>query len=503
MDRSHRIQPAREVPPNGHAEARLSGAKVIRELAVFASDGVVAHPLPESGSVSIGRASDNDICINHRSVSRRHAILHVGPQLRLEDLGGTNATFVRASGMTVDTVKTEELRQVSKQIIDIAPGEYITLGSVFVVVRRTEPAEGAPSAGGRLPSASHGSSDVVLRDPAMRALYEQAYLAAPGRISVLLLGETGTGKEVLAQAIHRRSSAARARGPFLGLNCAALSESLLESELFGHEKGAFTGAVQARPGLFEAADGGTVFLDEVGELPQTIQVKLLRVLEEHQVLRVGGRVPRSIDVRFLSATHRDLEADVARGAFRQDLYFRLNGVTLTIPPLRQRAADIAPLAELFAARACKAFERSQIPALSGEAIALLERYAWPGNIRELRNVMERAVMLCAGDRLLPEHLPPKMTAPAAPAAPAPGAAMQDREAKRHPEEPMVPRGKERSAPQALASDPDERQRIVEALEKCVGNQTYAAKMLGISRRTLVSKIEKYNLPRPRKPKETR
>ncbi|KYF53572.1 Fis family transcriptional regulator, partial [Sorangium cellulosum] len=371
---------------------------------MFASDGVVAHPLPESGSVSIGRASDNDICINHRSVSRRHAILHVGPQLRIEDLGGTNATIVGTRRVAVETARTEELRPVSKQSIEIAPGDCITLGSVFLVVRRIQAAEGAPS-GGRSPSASSGSSEPVLRDPAMRALYEQAYRAAPGRISVLLLGETGTGKEVLAQAIHRRSSAARARGPFLGLNCAALSESLLESELFGHEKGAFTGAVQARPGLFEAADGGTVFLDEVGELPQATQVKLLRVLEEHQVMRVGGRVPRSIDVRFLSATHRDLEAEVARGAFRQDLYFRLNGVTFTIPPLRQRIADIAPLAELFAARACAAFERSQIPAISGEVLALLERYPWPGNIRELRNVMERAVMLCAGDRLLPEHLP--------------------------------------------------------------------------------------------------
>jgi two-component system, NtrC family, response regulator AtoC len=475
---------------------------VSRELAVFASDGVVAHPLPESGSVSIGRAEGNDICINHRSVSRRHAILHLGPQLRIEDLGGTNATVVRSQRAIVETARTEELRQVSKQTIELALGDCITLGSVFVVVRRSQAAGGAPSAGGGLPAASHGSSEFVLRDPAMRALYEQAYLAAPGRISVLLLGETGTGKEVLAQTIHRRSSAARARGPFLGLNCAALSESLLESELFGHEKGAFTGAVQARPGLFEAADGGTVFLDEAGELPLSIQVKLLRVLEEQQVLRVGGRVPRSIDVRVLSATHRDLEAEVARGAFRQDLYFRLNGVTLTIPPLRQRIADIAPLAELFAARACKAFERSQVPALSGETLALLERYPWPGNLRELRNVMERAVMLCAGDRLLPEHLPPKMTAGAAPSAPAPGTAVKDCEAKSRPEEPMAPRGTEGSPPHALASDPSERQRIVEALERCVGNQTYAAKLLGISRRTLVTKIEKYNLPRPRKPKET-
>ncbi|KYF69453.1 Fis family transcriptional regulator, partial [Sorangium cellulosum] len=386
----------------------------------------MVHPLPPGGSVSIGRSADNDICINHASVSRRHAVLHLDPPMRIEDLGGPNPISVRASGADLprtltEAAKTEDMRHVSGQTIEIAPGDCITLGSALIVVRLAEAAVSAPPAGPQRPSAPGETKEVVVRDPAMRALYEQAYLAAPGLISVLLLGETGTGKEVLARAIHRRSSPARARGPFLGLNCAALSESLLESELFGHEKGAFTGALQAKPGLFEAADGGTVFLDEVGELPRSTQVKLLRVLEERQVLRVGARVPRNIDVRFLSATHRDLEAEVARGAFRQDLYFRLNGVTLTIPPLRERALDIAPLVELFAVKASKAFERQRVPAASAEALALLERYPWPGNIRELRNVIERAVMLCTGDTLLPEHLPAKMRTGDAPAAPARGA----------------------------------------------------------------------------------
>jgi len=450
---------------------------------------VVVHPLPAGGSISIGRAADNDICISHASVSRRHATLHLGPPLRIEDLGGTNATSVRAPRAPAEAGRTEDVRQVSKQIIEIAPGDCITLGSVLIVVRRAQASRSAPPAGDRQSSPPAESGEIVLQDPAMRALYDQAYLAAPGLISILLLGETGTGKEVLARAIHRRSSPARARGPFLGLNCAAISESLLESELFGHEKGAFTGAVQARPGLFEAADGGTVFLDEVGELPRAIQVKLLRVLEEHQVLRVGGRVPRSIDVRFLSATNRDLEAEVASGAFRQDLYFRLNGVTLTIPPLRERIADIAALAQLFAAKACKAVERPHVPAVSGEALVLLARYPWPGNLRELRNVLERAVMLCHGDTVLPEHLPSKMMASAGSgAAPALSGAA--------PASPMI--GVEASTPRELEEESSERQRIVEALEKCVGNQTYAADLLGISRRTLVSRLKKYNLPRPRK-----
>ncbi|WP_437644025.1 sigma 54-interacting transcriptional regulator [Sorangium sp. So ce362] len=234
-----------------------------------------------------------------------------------------------------------------------------------------------------------------------------------------------------------------------------------------------------------------MFLDEVGELPRATQVKLLRVLEERQVLRVGGRVPRSIDVRFLSATHRDLEAEVAREAFRQDLYFRLDGVTLTIPPLRERALDIAPLVQLFAAKASQSFERPHVPAVSAEALSLLERYSWPGNIRELRNVIERAVMLCTGDTLLPEHLPAKMTTGGAPAAPARGADAASGE----PREPLPPRGAA-----AREAEPSEKQRIVEALEKCVGNQTYAAKLLGISRRTLVSRIKEYGLPRPRKPR---
>src|SRR6185503_6105666 len=191
-----------------------------------------------------------------------------------------------------------------------------------------------------------GSPVAERDDEGMPQLHRLVERIARGTINVLILGETGAGKEVLAERVQRLSP--RARWPFLRLNCAALSETLLESELFGHERGAFTGAVTAKPGLLETAEGGTVFLDEAGELPMSIQVKLLRVIEERQVLRVGGLKPRPIDVRFIAATNRDLEVEVARGAFRQDLFFRLNGVTLVVPPLRDRVSEIEALARLFA-----------------------------------------------------------------------------------------------------------------------------------------------------------
>jgi two-component system, NtrC family, response regulator AtoC len=436
------------------------------ELVVFADDGVSVHPLPPRGRVAIGRASDNDVRIQHPSVSRRHALLHIDRPIRIEDLGGSNGTCVREPDAPKQSDKTHDLRQLSGQVAEIALGDRITLGSVIVVVRRARQDGAACSS----PGEPLEARDVVVRDPTMVALYEEAGLAAQSLISVLLLGETGVGKEMLAQNIHRRSP--RARRPFLGLNCAALTESLLESELFGHEKGAFTGAAQARAGLFEAAEGGTVFLDEVGELPMAVQAKLLRVIEERQVLRIGARAPRPIDVRFLSATNRDLEAEVSRGAFRQDLFFRLNALTLTIPPLRERASEIAPLAREFVAKACHGFERRDAPALSDAFVAALMRYPWPGNIRELRNVVERAVVLCRGGSLDPGHLPRKITA---------GAAAEPALAK-------PPEGDEAG----------ERERIIAALEACVGNQTRAAELLGISRRTLVTRLEAYNLPRPRK-----
>jgi DNA-binding NtrC family response regulator len=325
---------------------------------------------------------------------------------------------------------------------------------------------------------------VVVLDPGMRALYDQASRAAATLINVLILGENGVGKEILARAIHNLSP--RVKGPFVALNCAALTESLVQSELFGHEKGAFTGALHARAGLLESAGGGTLFLDEIGELPITMQSKLLRALEERKVLRIGARAERDIDVRFVAATNRDPEQEIERGAFRQDLYFRLNGISLTIPPLRERKLEIPHLARMFLARA-RAEQSAPALSIAASTLAVLEAYAWPGNVRELKNVIERGAVLCQGEQLLPQHLPPKL---------------RDAATSRPPSVPppaeQVPL-KESSAPPPLrVPTTDERQIILEALERCAGNQTRAAELLGMSRRTLVSRLNEFDIPRPRK-----
>ncbi|HVK68613.1 MAG TPA: sigma-54 dependent transcriptional regulator, partial [Polyangium sp.] len=326
---------------------------------------------------------------------------------------------------------------------------------------------------------------------------------------VLLLGETGVGKEVLAETIHRKSP--RVAGPFLRLNCAALSESLLESELFGHEKGAFTNAVRSKPGLFETAEKGTVFLDEVGELPLGIQVKLLRVLEDRQVMRVGGLAPRPIDVRFVSATNRDLAFEVQKGTFRQDLYFRLNGIALSIPPLRERRSEIEPLARTFVARAAASIGRSPLE-ITREALAAMTSYDWPGNVRELRNAIERAVVLCEGvirpeDLVLegrvqgmassPRNVPLTGTVPLTPMDPSLSSfSIATDDATSQLRGSVVDTASLGSLREELGSL--ERQRMIDALEKCAGNQTAAAAMLGMPRRTFVSKLSAYNIPRPRK-----
>jgi transcriptional regulator with PAS, ATPase and Fis domain len=238
---------------------------------------------------------------------------------------------------------------------------------------------------------------------------------AQGGISVLILGETGAGKEVLARTLHQLS---RREGQFVAVNCAALTEALLESELFGHERGAFTGAASAKPGLFEIARGGTVFLDEVGELSHELQAKLLRVLETREAYRLGATAPTRLDVRFLAATHRDLEAEVVTGSFRRDFWFRINGITLTIPPLRDRRAAIPALAEQFLADAARAAGRTP-PRLDRAALAALVRHAWPGNVRELRTVMERAVMLASSEVLAAADILIDRAATSPPEVPAP------------------------------------------------------------------------------------
>ena len=258
-------------------------------------------------------------------------------------------------------------------------------------------------AGVRPPVVSAAPPGEIVLDARMREVYRLAEKAAGRDINVLILGETGVGKEILAETIHRASR--RAAQPFLCLNCGALSESLRESELFGYERGAFTDAKAAKPGLLEMAGGGTVFLDEIGEMAPTMQAMLLRAIETKQVMRIGGIQPKSIDVRFISATHRDLVREIREKRFRSDLYYRLNGIALEIPPLRERRSEIRVMADAFLTQLAGLPAGSRPPRVTDESAALLESYVWDGNIRELRNVMERALLLSDGGDVEPEHLP--------------------------------------------------------------------------------------------------
>jgi DNA-binding NtrC family response regulator len=278
---------------------------------------------------------------------------------------------------------------------------------------------------------------------------------APSDAPVLILGPSGAGKELIAQLVHRWSR--RADGPLVAANCAGLPESLIESELFGHAKGAFTGADTARQGFFRTAHGGTLFLDEIGDLPLHLQPKLLRAVESGQITPVGSDTAVDVDVRLVAATNRDLAGAVAAGRFRDDLYYRLNVVELVVPPLSDRPDDLLPLVSQFAGEFAGGPVR-----LSPQATQCLLAYRWPGNVRELRNAVQRACLLCRGDIILPEHLPPKIAALAA----SPGQAG--------------------AAPGRLSQV--ERATIVATLEECGGNRTHAAKKLGISRRALIYKL---------------
>jgi len=605
-----------EVPTTIRAEVGLRAPVGSLELVVIGAGMLARHPLPPAGEVSLGRSPRCDICIDDRLISRRHALLHLGPPLAIEDLGSANGTRLRGQALTPSTptplvvgepvdlggllvlvqasagttpalprrvwshgnfetrleeevtragrggaslavLRVHAERSVSEDQLLEALGAALTGAEIIgcygpceyeLLVPELAPPEAEPLAEriratltdrgvtarvgaacfprdgrdpyrlleracelarGGAPSEARAERPpgIVIADPVMQQLYRLVERVAASNISVLILGETGAGKEVVAEALHRRSR--RARGPFVRLNCCALTETLLENELFGHERGAFTGATQTKPGLLETAEGGTVFLDEVGELPVSIQVKLLRVLEERKVLRVGALKPRSIDVRFVSATNRDLEAEAARGAFRQDLFFRLNSFTLLVPALRQRPAEIAPLARTFAIRAARELGLETQPTLTPATIAHLERYAWPGNIRELRNIIERAVLLCDGDAVEPEHLPLDKMRATVVAGPAAGPATwrgATPEGQTQPAPCPAPasstaagRGDGRPGDRDGAGALDEEhQRIVDALDRCAGNQTRAARLLGISRRTLVSRLGRFGIRRPLK-----
>jgi two-component system response regulator AtoC len=311
--------------------------------------------------------------------------------------------------------------------------------------------------------------ELIGQSAAMREVFKAIGMAAATDAVVLIVGESGTGKELVASALHRHS--ARAGGPFVRVNCGALPEGLIESELFGHERGAFTGADRQKPGRFERADGGSIFLDEVGELPLPAQAKMLRALQQREFERVGGTETLRTDARVISATHRDLAKEVAAGRFREDLYYRLNVARIAIPPLRDRPEDIPLLAEAILKRVERRQGWGELT-LSPEALAAIKERPWPGNVRQLENALARAVIAARGRTILPEHLDADESA-----------------------ELMIPAAGEpsESLPLRALLAEVERRAIVRALGVCGGNRTKTAERLGISRRQLFDKIRQYDI----------
>ena len=560
-------------------------------LLVMSPDSFQTVPLPQTGPVVIGRSSESVIKLDDPLASRKHAILHVGEVLLVEDARSANGTRVRDQALK----PSEKTR--------IEPGEAIVVGSTVLMVQPNRPVTGTrrlwshPMFEGRLEdecarSAANGSTFALVRlrvdasvpwtrvvpvlareippphglasygprdfetlfvdipeveverllglalaglrgagvpvrsavahyprdgrsaeallavangrlspakggfalpaatlavDASMARARELASRAAYFDINVLILGETGVGKEVFARRIHDLS--ARRDRPFVALNCAALPESLIENELFGHEKGAFTGATSPKLGLLETANGGTLLLDEIGEMPFAVQARLLRVLETRELTPVGGTKTRPIDVRFLAATNRDLETSLTAGTFRSDLFFRLNGLMIVIPPLRDRPSEIAELSQLFLEQTCRAAARP-LPTITPEAAELLASYRWPGNIRELKNVIERAVVLCDGDEIDLFHLPTeKMRGAASLVLPSDPAQTEARAVGT-----VAPGG----VGSWTTAQQEERHRILQALREHAGNQTAAARSLRMARRTFVARLDRYKISRPRK-----
>jgi two-component system, NtrC family, response regulator AtoC len=422
-------------------------------------------PLPGEGMISIGSAPGNTIVLADAAISEQHALLLFdATQVTIEQIGDRGDTFVARNGADATGAPPPLTLLARRQRLPLAVGDTLSLGGAVLSLEADATRATAPT----LPP--ERAQPVVL-DAAMVKAYELVTRAAATELPVLILGETGAGKDIIARTVHERSP--RSHGPFTVLNCAALTESLIESELFGHEKGAFTGANVLKRGLLEASAGGTVFLDEIGELPLTTQAKLLRALEDRKILRVGAVQTHSVDVRFVSATNRDLLRRVREGKFRGDLYYRLSGVVVKVPPLRDRPAEIAPLARALASRFRAELGQPDL-AFEPAALELLERHRWPGNVRELKNVVERAVILAGGSAIAAQHIQ-----------------LDDD----HDERPAATR----ASRAAQTPESAERARIIAALEQCGGNQTRAARVLGISRSALVHRLDRFRLPRPKKP----
>jgi two-component system, NtrC family, response regulator AtoC len=432
----------------GEPDPGESGGHPRSYLVVRRPGGNQVIDVDEGAELVIGRSSAATVQIDDPKVSREHArIVRRDGVLQLVDLGSRNGT--RVNGQTA-----------RGESVPLSSGDTIALGQAEILV-----AETAGQRDRRDPAVVAGElPGVVVSDPAMAQVFERVRRVAQAETTVLLLGETGVGKEVVAEQIHRQSP--RAAGPLVRLNCGSLPESILESELFGHERGAFTGADKRKPGYLEAADGGTLFLDEVGELGSSTQTRLLRVLEDRKFMRVGGREEISTDLRVVAATNRDLERDVRSGRFRQDLFFRLSAFIIRLPPLRERPSEIDLFAELFARQFARRMNRARFR-LDPDAITALRAYDWPGNVRELRTAIEHGVVLADDGVVTAQHLPDTVRGDRR--APASSGGMRGQVAE------------------------TERLAIEEAMQAEAGNQTRAARRLGISRRALLYKLDKHGL----------
>ena len=442
-----------------HAVATESSREALRLLNEHEIDLVLTDlKMPEVSGMDVLRAA-----------KQRHpdcAVIVISGQgnvdAAVEAMQAGAATYVRKP------LRIEEIRAVVQKQIDR-----------LAIQRRREELE-------RQVDENYGMPAIVGRSSRMRQVLQLVRQVADTQATVLVLGESGTGKELIAQALHRLSR--RRKFPFVAINCAAMNETLLESELFGHEKGAFTGAVRAHRGKFEYADGGTLFLDEIGDMPATLQAKLLRVLEAREIVRVGSNEPMKVDVRVVAATNKDLEDAVREGRFREDLYFRIKVVTVELPALRERREDIPLLVERFLKEFGELHGRSARAVTPG-ALAALQSFAWPGNVRQLRNAVETSVLVTPGDVIDVANLPSDVQA-SAPSSPpvrsppvTPFASLSV--------EPGAYRGAEALADVLVSLDDAERVLIRNALAAKDGNREQAAAVLGISERTLYRKIKQY------------
>ncbi len=396
----------------------------------------------ESPLVSIGTLPENSLVLTDPTVSRRHAVVEeTSGGYILRDLGSTNGTFLEGARVREGYLST---------------GSIIRLGQTEMIFSPLEERVEIPR------SSQDRFGDLIGASASMREIFGILERVSSTDITVLIQGETGTGKELAAHAIHRHSR--RAAAPFIVFDCGAVAPNLIESELFGHEKGAFTDAVKSRQGAFELADGGTLFLDEIGELALSLQPKLLRALDRHEVRRVGAEQTVKVNVRVVAATNRDLEKEVKAGRFREDLFYRLSAVSISLPPLRKRREDI----ELIASHLLKGISAEadkKLTGLSSEAAAALAAYSWPGNVRELRNVLERASALSDGKRIEARDL-------------------------------FLTQGKKSSTLEGLSGktlEEIEKAAIQATLRSVAGNKTETAKLLGIAYSTLYEKMKKYGI----------